>query len=336
MTQRFGVAWRETNAIAGRVAKREVEGVTPDLVAEFSRRTLAIEAVIAEKAAELEAARGRAPTSDELGVVHRAAWRETRLKKAHRSVAEMTADWCERARPWVGDDPTSWVASLAGRSDLPALRADDLTDSMLSDVARAALFARAEKSSVFTQANLFADVERQLHGVLFAPDERTKVSERAVEAALGMAVKLSPPELAHVPAVFRAPDGTSQFAPATTWQYSTAELLEAEAHLLDAGRDRSGPVVSYGTVARVCEQPLPGRTYSMGADQAVAVEQIATSGRVCDLLVGPAGTGKTTALAGLLAAWEGEHGAGSVKGLAPSAAAAANLGTELGIATENT
>ena len=124
----------------------------------------------------------------------------------------MTAEWVERAWPWVGDDPTSWVASLAGRSDLPALRADDLTDSMLSDVARAALFARAEKSSVFTQANLFADVERQLHGVLFAPDERTKVSERAVEAALGMSVKLSPPELAHVPERFRAPDGTNQFA----------------------------------------------------------------------------------------------------------------------------
>jgi hypothetical protein len=207
---------------------------------------------------------------------------------------------------------------------------------MLADVARAALFARSEKSSVFTQANLYADVERQLHGVLFAPGERTKVSERAVEAALGVAVKLSPPELAHVPAVFRAPDGTSQFAPATTWQYTTAELLDAEGRLLDAGRDSSGPVVSYATVARVCEQPLPGRAYAMGADQAVAVEQIATSGRVCDLLVGPAGTGKTTALAGLLASWEAEHGTGSVKGLAPSAAAAANLGSELGIATENT
>jgi hypothetical protein len=151
-----------------------------------------------------------------------------------------------------------------------------------------------------------------------------------------MAVKLSPPELAHVPAVLRAPDGSSQFAPATTWQYTTAELLEAEARLLDAGRDTSGPVVSYGTVGRICEQPLPGRDYAMGADQAVAVEQIAISGRVCDLLVGPAGTGKTTALAGLLAAWEAEHGAGSVKGLAPSAVAAANLSDELGIATENT
>ena len=66
------------------------------------------------------------------------------------------------------------------------------------------------------------------------------------------------------------------------------------------------------------------------------MEQIAASGRVCDVLVGPAGTGKTVALSGLLAAWEEEHGPGSVKGLAPSASAAANLSEELGIPTENT
>jgi len=52
------------------VAKREVDGVPPDLVAEFSRRTLAIEGAMADKAAEFQAARGRAPTSSELGVVH--------------------------------------------------------------------------------------------------------------------------------------------------------------------------------------------------------------------------------------------------------------------------
>ena len=84
MTERFGVAWAEMRAMAGRVAKREVDGVAPDLVAEFSRRTKAIEEAIAEKAAELEAARGRPLTSQELGVVHRAAWRETRPKKLHR------------------------------------------------------------------------------------------------------------------------------------------------------------------------------------------------------------------------------------------------------------
>ena len=41
-------------------------------------------------------------------------------------------------------------------------------------------------------------------------------------------------------------------------------------------------------------------------------------------------------MAGLHAAWEAEHGAGSVLGLAPSAAAAEVLAEALGIETENT
>ena len=41
-------------------------------------------------------------------------------------------------------------------------------------------------------------------------------------------------------------------------------------------------------------------------------------------------------MAGLRAVWEAEHGAGSVLGLAPSAAAAEVLADELGIDTENT
>ena len=118
---------------------------------------------------------------------------------------------------------------MGGRSDLPALRNDDLTDAMLADVARAALAARSERSWVFTQANVYADVERQLHGVLFARGERAKVSERAVGLALGRAVKLSLPERTHVPKRFRAPDGTSQFAPAPSWHYTTAEPRVAEA-----------------------------------------------------------------------------------------------------------
>ena len=66
------------------------------------------------------------------------------------------------------------------------------------------------------------------------------------------------------------------------------------------------------------------------------MERIATSGRSLDVLVGPAGTGKSTTMAGLRAAWEAEHGADSVLGLAPSAAAAEVLAEELGIDTENT
>ncbi|MGO3778055.1 MAG: AAA family ATPase, partial [Canibacter sp.] len=60
------------------------------------------------------------------------------------------------------------------------------------------------------------------------------------------------------------------------------------------------------------------------------------SGRTLDVLVGPAGTGKTTTMRALHHAWERRHGHESVIGLAPSAAAAEVLAEDLGVATENT
>jgi hypothetical protein len=90
------------------------------------------------------------------------------------------------------------------------------------------------------------------------------------------------------------------------------------------------------TILALAERSLPGRAEVLSAEQAVAVEQIATSARVLDVLVGPAGTGKSTTMAGLRAVWEYQWGAGSVIGMAPSSAAAEVLADELGIATENT
>ena len=89
-------------------------------------------------------------------------------------------------------------------------------------------------------------------------------------------------------------------------------------------------------MAAVTDANLPGQDRGLSFDQAVAVEQIATSGRYLDVLVGPAGTGKSTTMAGLRAVWEEEHRPGSVLGLAPSAAAAEMLAAELCIDTETT
>jgi ATP-dependent exoDNAse (exonuclease V) alpha subunit len=63
---------------------------------------------------------------------------------------------------------------------------------------------------------------------------------------------------------------------------------------------------------------------------------VVTSGRVLDVLVGAAGTGKSTTMVGVRAAWEAAFGAGSVVGLAPSAAAAEVLADAVGVPTENT
>jgi hypothetical protein len=72
------------------------------------------------------------------------------------------------------------------------------------------------------------------------------------------------------------------------------------------------------------------------SEQQAAVAAVVTSGRVLDVLVGPAGTGKSTAMAGVRAAWEAAYVPGSVVGLAPSAAAADVLAETVGVPTENT
>ena len=99
--------------------------------------------------------------------------------------------------------------------------------------------------------------------------------------------------------------------------YTTATLLEAEARLLEAGRENRRTGRHDRHVAAVTAANLPGRDHPLILDQALAVEQIATSGRCLDVLVGPAGTGKSTTMAGLRAVWEAEHGAGSVLGPGP-------------------
>jgi RecA/RadA recombinase len=135
--------------------------------------------------------------------------------------------------------------------------------------------------------------------------------------------------------MFLRPDGTSQFTPEHGPVYTSRAILDAETRLLEAARTRAGPRVDPDTVERVLAAIAPD-VQRLDEDQAAAIYAVATSGRQLDLLVGPAGSGKTTTLDTLRATWEAEHGTGSVIGLAPTAKAAHVLAQSLGVAAENT
>ncbi len=130
-------------------------------------------------------------------------------------------------------------------------------------------------------------------------------------------------------------DGTSVFRPRASTVFSSEDLLAAEDRLLEHARDFGAPTVPLLAVERVTRRP-DGQGRVLSADQAAALASVAVSGRALDVLVGPAGAGKTTAMNALRRAWETEHGRGSVVGLAPSAVAAQVLSDDLGIPTENT
>jgi conjugative relaxase-like TrwC/TraI family protein len=335
LTEALGWGWDTTQTRKG-MEKAEVAGVPERLVAEFSKRTKAVEDLREELIEAFRATYGRDPTATEFDTINRKASERTKAKKTHKSLQELTEDWRERAEPYVGE-PLSWVSTLAGRNDLPALRATDLSDEMLAEVAQVARRRVSERRSTYSRAHVETQVSIELFGVRFASvDDLLAVTRKATDMALGQSLQVSVNDLHHVPARWESKDGASKFRPVAARLYTTEDLLQAEARIFTlAERHNQSLAVGKGTVALVCDRQLAngGR---LGLDQALAVEQVATSGRVLDVLVGPAGTGKTTTLSALRAAWEAEHGAGSVVGLAPSAAAAEVLAEELGIATENT
>ncbi len=337
LTASLGWGWEPARRRHSPVPKWEVTGVPQRLRAEFSQRTSAIEETTKVLVERFVASHSRQPTAREVIQMRQQATLETRPDKHLRPLAEMVAGWRRRAIPAIGQDQSGWVAALAGRNDLPLLTSADVTDAMSQDVARLAVEAVSESRATFTRSNVFAEAIRQVHGVRFArPAERVRVVERVTDLALDQSVLLTPPELTQVPQTLQRTDGTSRLRPRNASRYTTQDLLDAETRLVDAGRAVNGPSVAPAVAKGICALPIDGVNHPLSVEQAAAVCSVTTSGRVLDVLVGAAGTGKSTTMRAVRATWEAEHGPGSLVGLAPSAAAAEVLADAVGVPTENT
>jgi hypothetical protein len=315
------------------VPKYEVAGVSPALQTEFSRRSGAIEAAKDALVEAFVAAHGYQPSARQVLKLRQQATLATRPDKQQHVLAEQMDSWRSRAGAHLsGADPAGWVRALEDRNTLPLLTSTALDDATLGDVAAIAVRVVAGQRATFTRLNVLAEVTRQLHGARFSdPAERVTVIDRTTGMALGLVVSISAPQLAHTPALLRRQDGSSRFRFPHLETYTTQSTLDAEARLVDAGRCLQGPAVP-AQVAAACASPES----DLSAEQARVVGDVAGSGRVLDVLVGAAGTGKSTTMAGLRRVWEAHHGPGSVVGLAPSAAAAEVLSEAVGLPTENT
>ena len=151
--------------------------------------------------------------------------------------------------------------------------------------------------------------------------DREAVVAMIADAAEQASLRLTPPELASTPARFMRSDGTSAFRPKNSIIFSSETLLAAEDRLIALTNDTSSPVLPLDVIEHVTSTP-DGHGRVLGDDQAAALAKIALSGCTVDVLVGPAGAGKITAMSALRTAWGTVYGPGSVVGLAPSAVAA--------------
>ena len=335
LSRSLGVAWEMRERGRDRHPAWAISSVPDALVAEFSTRSRHIDL---ETDGLIEAyvnKHGRRPNPVTIMKLRAQATLTTRPAKKVRSLAELTAEWRERAERVIGQDATTWASAAATNQSPPVLHADDVPLDAIDTLGLSVMTAVSEKRATWRHWNLAAEAARQTMQHRFASaSDREAVIGLVVEAAERASLRITPPELASSPEAFQRDDRTSVFRPKHSIAFTSIELLNAESRLLERAFDETGPRVALTTLLSAARPQLPDGGV-LADDQLAALASVADSGRVIDVLVGPAGAGKTTAMYALRRVWEVAHGAGSVVGLAPSAAAAQVLAEDLGITTEN-
>jgi ATP-dependent exoDNAse (exonuclease V) alpha subunit len=131
--------------------------------------------------------------------------------------------------------------------------------------------------------------------------------------------------------VLRRADGSSVYTLVGSDLDTSARILAAEQRLVATVGRTGGRVLDAGTVELALLEAAANGT-TLDAGQAALVRAMCASGARLQLAIAPAGAGKTTAMSMLVQAWS--DCGGQVLGLAPSAAAAAQLRDATGAPAE--
>ncbi|MFI9487374.1 MobF family relaxase [Promicromonospora sp. NPDC052451] len=207
------------------------------------------------------------------------------------------------------------LADLAGG----VLAGGDLVEVCLRNV--------ADRHSTWTVYTLQAEATRLAREHAPAGTDLLALAATITGHAVAGSLQVSAPEVNEPPDVMRRKDGESVYFVHGSTRYTSLAVLEAEDQLLTAARIPGGLIIDPATVERAIEQVRTDKGQVLNAGQRDLVTHFATATRLA-AGIGPAGTGKTTAMRAFATAVQ--DSGGKLVALAPSAAAAEVLGADLG------
>ncbi len=309
MTRRLGVAWQDvTNGTA------ELDLVPTAVLEEFSQRTSDVNRRIDVKIDRFTDTFDRHPTPRERWRLEREAVVDSRPAKPHPADPDlMHTHWTQRVDALgldparVVDDATGWLAA----HDLDVVRSNDTV--------AAAMAALAEKQSSWRPAEITREIAAALPtDTGIDPAHIAEMLDRLTDQAIRQyCVDISRP----IPddALLRG-DGRPITESIADRALTTPDILAQEARLLEWAQRRTA---NTDHVAAVDHSRV-----ALTGPQAETAAAVAGHGDLV-LVVGPAGTGKTTALTPAVARLRADGR--PVFGVAPSATAADVLAAETGV-----
>ena len=325
LTQRLGVSFAERpNADRRKRPVREIVGVDQRLNARWSARRMEINSRRAELAAQFHHDHGRPPTPVEAIQLAQQATLETRnAKHEPRSLAEQRATWRAQAAEVLGSDAR--IAAMIDQAIHPGrATAPRATSEWLDQAAVRGLAQVESHRSTWRVWHVRAEALRQVRELELPANQVDAMVEKLTTEILQRhsVALIGPDDGITEPAMLRRSDGTSVYTVAGSTLYTSTTVLEAERRLVETAGRNDGRAVPAASVD-VALLELIANGAELDAGQAGLVRDMASSGLRLQLAIAPAGAGKTTAMAALARVWTADGG--RLIGLAPSAAAAAQL-----------
>jgi conjugative relaxase-like TrwC/TraI family protein len=317
----------------GKRPVREIVGVDPALNQRWSTRRVLIKDRQGELAGQFQHDHGRPPTPVEALQLAQQATLETReAKHEPRSLAEQRTTWHTQAAETLGGPQAVQVMISRTLNPIPITR-PYVDAEWVAVTAGKVLAAVEERRSTWQSWHVRAEAQRRVRSAGIDTDKVEQLVELLVAEVLHTrSISLtSTDDGISEPAVLRRVDGSSVYTVAGSELFTSARILSAEQRIVTAAGRSDGRVVDAGTVElALLESAANGNALDPG--QTALIRSMCTYGARLQLASAPAGAGKTTAMRTLVQAWR--DSGGQVVGLAPSAAAAAQLRNHTGAPAE--
>lgn len=309
LTRRLGVAWRQPdNGIA------EIDGVDDDVLAEFSQRTHDVERRLDQKLGRFRSSMGRDPSDQERWRLEREAVLDSRPAKPHGPTpADLHHEWRDRTTA-LGHDPHLVAQRAIGRQ-----RGLDVIDDRVAEtLATTALASLGERQSSWRPTEVVRELAAAVPTTTAVPAAQLTDALETLGSEVANRRCLDISRAIPTGATLRR-DGRPLTESAVDRALTTRFILDEEEELIGWAERRRDEMADRRRVrpVRFAGHLTPG--------QAAAVAAVA-DGSGLELVVGPAGAGKTTTLAAavLNLATRGRL----AFGVAPTAAAADVLASE--------
>jgi type II secretory pathway predicted ATPase ExeA len=279
------------------------------LLEAFSKRSVQVDELLATKVHEFRDLEGRDPSRWERAALTRQAAADSRATKTHAATRDLSGRWGDEAAAlgWTPDRLAAAMRTAAREAPKVSLKV------AVNDV----LELLSTRGSTWTRADVLQAVCDLAPAVSRSPGaDWARTLEHACDQVLESCMTLDP-QVVRGPV--RASDGRSIWLAPTEPHLTHERILAQEERILTFALDATAT------------PPLPSSTLELaGLDvlQADAAAAVAGADRLV-LVVGPAGTGKTTALQHAVDDLRAQRRA--VFGVAPTAKAAKVLRDETGM-----